>query len=187
MTVLLVILLLLIAAALWALVYVLLKKQVTFSVPQQIKFEAPKLEIPPFPAIPKPEVTVNVAAPNVAVAVPEQQLPAPIVNVATPEIQAPIVNVTTPEPHVDVHVAAAEVPTPHVIVKLVPGDVDVHPSVQFPVQRQGVEILKLDPKDPDQHEVIGKRHATHPDVQQALDEPGLAVRWPSGEIDFGNQ
>ena len=35
--------------------------------------------------------------------------------------------------------------------------------------------------------LIGLRHASHPDLQKALDTPGLKVKYPDGRIDEGVQ
>jgi len=51
-----------------------------------------------------------------------------------------------------------------------------------PVDPTGrVEILRTN------GERVGIRTPGHPDIDEALRTPGLAVRWPSGDLDLGNQ
>ena len=35
--------------------------------------------------------------------------------------------------------------------------------------------------------LIGRRQEGHPDIQEALNTPGLAVKYPDGSIDLGKQ
>lgn len=52
------------------------------------------------------------------------------------------------------------------------------------VQAEGFEIVRLEGKG---FVRIGSRTAGHPDIKEALDTPGLAVRKLDGTVDLGKQ
>lgn len=93
------------------------------------------------------------------------------------KVDAPVIQVSVPEPVIQVNV-----PPAHVVVEVVPigGQTTAgHQNVSQPVT-DAVQILKV---TDDGHSHIGYRHASHPDVQEALNSPLLAVRWPDGRIE----
>lgn len=92
---------------------------------------------------------------------------------------APVIQVTASEPVIQVNV-----PPPHVVVEVVPAyaPVSMAPAANYSstVDHGEVQILKV---TGDGHSHIGYRHPAHPDVQEALNSPHLAVRWPDGRIE----
>lgn len=54
-----------------------------------------------------------------------------------------------------------------------------------PTESEKEILVRKNPSSP--WSILGHRHALHPDIQEAIDTPNLAIRNPDGSVILGNQ